>query len=53
MLGLVLFKIFVSDTDSRIEGTLSKSVNTTKLCGAADMLEGRDSIQKDLDRPDM
>ena len=37
--------------DSGIECTLSKFANI-KLCGAVDMLEGRDGIQRDLDRPE-
>ncbi|GAB0185082.1 cAMP-dependent protein kinase inhibitor alpha [Grus japonensis] len=41
---------FVGDMDNGIEGTLSKFANNTMLCGVVDMLEGRDAIQRDLDR---
>ncbi|GAB0184441.1 mitochondrial enolase superfamily member 1 [Grus japonensis] len=44
VLGPALFNIFVGDMDSRIECTLSKFANNTKLCGVVDMLEGRDAI---------
>ncbi|KAJ7397455.1 hypothetical protein BTVI_135230 [Pitangus sulphuratus] len=52
LLGLVQFNVFVSDMNSGIECTLSKLANDTELCGAANTLEGKDAIQRDLDRPE-
>ncbi|GAB0184318.1 cAMP-dependent protein kinase inhibitor alpha [Grus japonensis] len=36
--------------DSVIECIISKFAINTKLCGAVDMLEGKDAIQRDLER---
>ena len=53
ILRLVVFNISISDLDNGIECTLSKFANDIKLSGAVRKTEGRDVVQKDLDKIEM
>ena len=47
VLGSILFNIFVNDTDSEIESSLSRFAADTKMWGAVGTPEGWDAFQRD------
>lgn len=50
-MGPVLFNVFINDLDAGIEGIPIKFKEDTKR-GVVDTLEGRETLQRDLDKLD-
>jgi len=47
---MVLFNIIINDIDDGIKRSLNNFADDPKLSGTVDTIEGRNTIQKDLDR---